>query len=298
MTTSIITSLYNSKVETLDVIDKLFFPSLLNNKGADKELIIIDDGSPLKKETTYLVEKYLQDLRRSFVDVKFIRNETNLGFSKSFNKGIFMASGEKLLVTNDDTYFPFCSIEKLVSTLSEKPGYGLVGPITNAQTAWSPQYCKQAPLIKSYSYTELERLELFSKWLAEHMKDRRMITDNLCGFCFAADAYFLKNIGGFNEKYKFGYYEDTDLASRVAREYGKEKLVINMEVFVGHGGIKGTSGSFLQHPVKMIYYLLVNGIKYANDWGYGKLLKRITYGILSQRGKGTISELLPDKIKF
>jgi GT2 family glycosyltransferase len=296
---SVITSMNNRRKETLDVIENLLLPSLIQNGNANMELIIIDDFSPLENETREVVERYLCGLEFKFGNVVFTRNQANLGFAKSFNRGIKMARGEKLIIANDDLYFPSNSIEKLSQTLDEQEGCLIAGPITNANTSWSFQYCKQAPKLKAYTHKEIEKLELFAKRLAETMKGRRMATDNLCGFCFAADSTYLKDIGGFNEKYGYGFYEDTDLIQRTVRQYGIEKIVINLEVFVGHGGVKGASGTMLQEPLKMVQALVVNGFKYANDWGYGKLLKRVVYGLRSQlSGKGTISELLPREIRY
>ena len=294
---SIIISMYNRKLEIIETIDSLLFPSLLNNGCLDTELILLDDRSPLQVETALLVAKYLPDLTAKFGSVVYSRSPANLGFAKSYNRGISMARGEKLVIANDDLYFPRKSIEHLVQTLGGPEGYSIVGPVTNASTSWSYQYCKQAPRILGYAPQETEKLEAFARWLESAMKDKRVQTDNLCGFCLAADADFLKAIGGFDEKYGYGFYEDTDLIQRIASEYGKEKIGINLGVFVSHGGVNGPSGTALQQPLKMAYALLVNNIKYANSWGYGKLLRRLVYGFTSQlTGKGTISDLFPEQI--
>ena len=294
MTISIITSMYNRKPEVLEIITNLLLPSLLNNGRSSMELIIIDDCSPLKDATGTIIERYLPVLEDRFGNVIFVRNEANLGWTGSINKGIYMAGGKRLIIANDDVYFPSRSIERLAITLDRPEGYLIAGPITNASTAWSFQYCRQAPSLKSNSPAEIEKLEKFSLWLREKMRDRIITTNNLCGFCFAADSQLLKKIGGLEEKYKHGYFEDTDLIQRIAKEYGEEKIAINLEVFVGHGGVSGTSRTMLQEPFKMAKALIANGIKYASCWGYQKLLKRIVFGIRSQlTGKGTISELLP-----
>jgi len=60
--TTIVVSLYNSRPETLEVIDKLFFPSLLNNITPQTQLIVLDDRSPLQKETNELIEKYRSEI--------------------------------------------------------------------------------------------------------------------------------------------------------------------------------------------------------------------------------------------
>lgn len=294
--TTLVTSMYNQNISVLETLDKLFFPSLLKNGNKNIGILILDDCSPLRRETEELVNKYTSKLMRAFAFVKFLRNKTNLGFAGSFNKGIRLTQTKYILIANDDLYFPAGSIKRLISTLNEKESYGLVGPISNNKELWSYQYCRQAPKIKSYKPEEIKKLDLFSSWLQKEMTGQRMVTDNICGFCFAADTAFLKSFNGFTEKYQHGYYEDTDLIQRIIKEHGLGSVAINMEVFIGHGGVNGASQSFKQLPLKMVKSLIVNSFKYAKTWGYLKLLRRFIYGTLSQLGYGTISSLLPRKI--
>lgn len=290
---SIIISMYNRKRKTLKVIDQLLFPSLLNNGCKDTELILLDDCSPMEEETELLVGKYLTHLKERFGDVVYSRSSVNLGFAGSYNRGISMARGKQIIIANDDLYFPRGSIGRLVGTLDGPEKFLIAGPITNANTAWSYQYCRQAPHIVEYTRQETERLEAFGQWLHHLMEGQTLKTDNLCGFCFAADAAMLRAVGGFDQRYVYALYEDTDLIQKIVKRYGKEKVVVNQAVFVNHGGIEGASGSILQHPVKMACALVVNGIRYANRWGYWTLCKRIVFGLGSQlTGKGTISETL------
>ncbi len=297
--TTIVTSLYNRKQTTMEVIDKLFIPSLLLNGNSDTEIIFIDDASPLEKETRNLIGKYLPELKKVFGNIIFTRNNSSLGFAGSFNRGIFMASGEKILVTNDDVFFPERTIAKLIATLSEKETYAFVGPINNDKNTLSYQYCRQVPTLSSYSSNEIGKLKLFSKWLAHEMAGRRMITDDIRGFCFAAYTKLIKDIGGFNTSYKYGYFEDNDIIQRALMMYGNESIVINMEVFVAHGGIHGSSGTVFQQPMKAVKSSIKNGLRYGSDWGYDKYLKIIWSSIHRQySSKGTISEIFPKEIQF
>ena len=292
MPTSIITSMYNRKPATIETVDNLFFPSILNNASSDKELVILDDCSPLEQETRAMVEKYLRDLKKRFGNVVFERNPENYGFGKSFNRGINLAGGDRLVVSNDDVYFPLESVDLLAATLLESDKFGLIAPITNEKTSWTYQYCKQAPKLKSYSPEELEKLESFAKHARESMKGIRIAVDNVSGFCFAINSDLLREIGTFDESFEYGLFEDTDLAKRVGQEY---KIIINPEVFVNHGGLKGASGSLLQQPIKTSYYAVVNAFKHGRKWSYLNTLRGIAFGLYSQTGRGTVSELFEEK---
>jgi len=289
--TSIIMSMYNGKKHIIEVIDNLFFPSILNNASSDKELTIIDDFSSLKKETKAVVDKYLPDLRKKFGNVIFERNEKNYGFGKSYNRGINLAEGKNLIVTNDDIYFPLGSIDSLVDTLSENENYGLVGPITNEKSVFTYQYCKQAPIIKDYSKKEIKLIETFSDFVKRLMKDQRIVTDSISGFCFATKSEVIKEIGDFDEIFGYGLCEDADFSKRVNQQYS---LIINPEIFVYHGGIGGkTASSLMQHPIKTAYTYIINLFKYANKWhDYKGTLKQVGEGMYrSKTGKRTVSEL-------
>ncbi|MFA7708468.1 MAG: glycosyltransferase, partial [Candidatus Pacearchaeota archaeon] len=234
---SIITSMYNRSKSTIDVIDNLFFPSLLNNASKDTEVIILDDASPMKKETALLVKKYFNSLKKSFGRVIFKRNVSNLGFAGSFDKGIALARGEKLFIVNDDLYLPKGSVFSLINTLYENNKYGLIGPITNQADTWSYQYCKQAPKISSYSKKEYNLLEKFAQLAKKIMKGKRINVEIVTGFCFAVDASKIREYGGFDKSFKNGGFEDIDLVNKMKKKY---LMIVNPEVFVYHGGLGGS----------------------------------------------------------
>lgn len=299
MNISIVTSMYNRKAEVLDIISHLLLPSLLNNSASDIELIIIDDCSPMKYATETLIEKYLPALKRRFGNVIFVRNESNLGWTGSVNRGIFMAGGVKTIIANNDLYFPLNSIKRLAETLDDPKGYLIAGPITNNQGVWTFQYCRQAPTLKSYASAEIEKLEKFSSWLWAKMEGHCRVVSGLSGFCLTLNSTFLKKIGGFDEKYRVGYLEDADLIQRIVIEYGKKAVAANLGVFICHGGVRGASRTMLQQPFRVAKALIANSLKYANTWGYKKWIRGVIYGFRTQlTGKGTISELLPKRINL
>ena len=90
MKISVITLSWDSRNYT-----KAFVNSIRTNTSLSYELIIVDNGS--KRETQEWVKK---------VADKSLIFETNQGFPKGFNEGIKIATGEYLLLANNDTEFP------------------------------------------------------------------------------------------------------------------------------------------------------------------------------------------------
>ncbi len=291
--TSIITSMYNKSQSTIDVIDKLFFPSLLNNASKDTELIILDDTSPMKKETALLIKKYINKLEKGFGRVIFKRNISNLGFAGSFDKGISLARGEKLFIVNDDMYLPRGSVSSLIDTLYENNEYGLVGPITNQADTWSYQYCKQAPKISSYSKKEYNLLEKFAQLSKKIMKGKRLEKEIITGFCFAVDASKMREYGGFDKSFKNGGFEDIDLVMRMRKKY---LIIINPEVFVYHGGLDGSHISLNEHRMRRHYNEIANALKFSKHWNYFSTIKFIFRGLYRYTGKDTVSDLFKQEL--
>lgn len=279
---TIIASMYNGDNKILEIIDKLFFPGLLNNASKDKELIILDDCSPLKNETRKIINKYKKELIKKFGRFNFIENQENLGFARSYNKGMKMAKGEKLIISNDDVYYPKNSINALCHTLGLNLKIGAVLPVTN--NAYGFHNSRLYNKLKNYSPEEINKIEQFALWQRRVMngiKYKAILTDNLTGFCIAINKSFLEDIDYFDERYEYGMSEDIDLFHKIISK--NKDLIIDTATFVEHGGLKRSSGSILQHPKKAIFSYISNGLKYSHKWnsygifGIGMILSLIRF---------------------
>lgn len=289
MKISILVSMYNKKNDILDIIDKMFLPSLIRNGSKDKEVILVDDFSPLKIETEKVIGRHIQSLRRVFGRVVFSRNSKNLGFGGSYNRAASMARGEILVITNDDVYLCRNSVDNLAQVLDNE--IALAGPITGWRGVANYQYCKQAPKLESYSKKNFDKIEGFAfrirKFLAtSKLKETKFIT----GFCFAIKQDVFKSLKGFDERFIYGHIEDTDLVRRVAKNY---KTVVAPSVYIHHGGIGGGSASINQSIVRLKKYRIVNSLKYILKWRdpFGFLWLQI-HSIYCYYGIGTVSSLV------
>jgi glycosyltransferase involved in cell wall biosynthesis len=111
---SVVMSVYNGERYLSEAIE-----SILTQTFSDFEFIIIDDGST--DGTPAILNSY-DDVR-----IVLVRNEQNIGLTRSLNKGIRMARGGYLARQDaDDVALP----ERLaaqVSFLDENPGVGVAG---------------------------------------------------------------------------------------------------------------------------------------------------------------------------
>jgi GT2 family glycosyltransferase len=279
--------MYNAKPATIEVIDTLLIPSLLRNAGPTKQLILLDDASPLKTQTRALVDKYRPDLEKSLGEFRYVENDRNLGFSGSYNKGMHMADGNAIMIANSDVYFPLDSIDAMVDVLRAHHETGAVGPVTNY--AYSFQNTTLFRRLKDHSPEEMQRIEGFASKLRTVMNGRTFVVqEGLVGFCLAFGKDTLAEIGYFDERYKYGMYEDADINRRIMNS--GRKVVLDAATFVEHGGSDGGSISIDLRSAKAMKAAFVNSLRYAMKWHD---ISAITIGMVRQtlqaRGIGTVT---------
>ena len=93
--------------------------SILTQTFEDLEVLVMDDCSP---DDTRTVAATLRDSR-----VRYIRNETNLGHLRNYNKGLALARGEYLwLISADDRLRAPCVVDRFVAAMDAHPDAGYV----------------------------------------------------------------------------------------------------------------------------------------------------------------------------
>lgn len=89
------------------------------------KVILIDNS-----EVSYIFKKLKESLK-NFSNIIFVKNETNLGFSKAVNQGIKIAldnGADYILLLNDDAYLDKNCIEHLIKALESDEKSMLAGP--------------------------------------------------------------------------------------------------------------------------------------------------------------------------
>jgi len=182
------------------------------------EVVFVDNGSI---DSTHQFLSGLRDPR-----YKVVSNFTNLGFPRACNQGAAFSKGEYLLFLNNDVMVSPEWLKGLLECLNSDKDIGLVGPRTN-HIAGIQQENSGA-----YS-THDEYLEFARKYREVHRGEYRPYW-RITGFCLLIKRTLFERLGGFDERFSPGNYEDDDLC--VKSFLSGYRNVVCGDVFVHHYG--------------------------------------------------------------
>ncbi len=254
--------------ETVDIIVPVFnaygylvnlFKTLLENTNEPYRLIIVDDAS-----TDYRVINLLREISEGRDNVILIRNEKNLGFVSSVNKGFSVAENHVVIV-NTDVELPSGWLYRLVKPILEDDRVASVTPFTNAGTICSfPEFLKDNELPKNLSYNQID--DIFSSFVGD---DCYIELPTGVGFCMGISKKALKDVGFFDEKtFDRGYGEENDWCMRARQKGYKNVLAPNLFVYHKHGGSfqKEEKLSLINQNLKRLSGLHAQYFELVNDF--------------------------------
>lgn len=191
-------------------------------------LVIVDDCSELN------AAEQLKRFAEGRPWVELLRNDANLGYTRSANKGMAASNSEWLVLLNSDTLVTPGWLEGLLAVWEEHPRTAMVGPLSNAASwqsvpelydangkwainalpeGWQP--ADMAELVRKVSISAYPTVPLLN------------------GFCTLIRRDALEDVGYLDEvAFPIGYGEENDLCVRVA-DKGYE-LRIADDVYVFH----------------------------------------------------------------
>ena len=189
---------------------------LENTEYPNYELIVVDNAS-----SDGTVEE-LQNIASVVPNIKVILNDSNRGFGPGNNQGLAAATGDIMVLVNNDTIVPRGWLTRLGRHL-EDPHLGIVGPATN-------RTCNEAQI--DIPYQTFGEFQAVARALAvQHDGERYPIRMPMM-FCAAFRRATYERLGPLDERFEVGLFEDEDYALRAKAE--GFQVAWTPEVFVHH----------------------------------------------------------------
>jgi GT2 family glycosyltransferase/glycosyltransferase involved in cell wall biosynthesis len=240
---SIIIPTHNNLHLTRLCLDAIF----RNTSWPNFEIIVVDnassDGTPA----------YLRDLEGRHDNVLCLFNERNEGFARANNQGISAATGDYLVLLNNDTIVTRGWLTTMVRYPETHPDVGMIGPATNLAG-------NEAKIV--VGYTNADEMEAFAeRYVREHAGE--VLEPAMLGFfCVVIPRRVLDQVGLLDERFGIGMFEDDDYSRRV-RQAGY-RLVCTDGAFVHHFH-SATMRRFSEQEYLRMFE--TNRAKFEKKWG-------------------------------
>ncbi|MFC1577240.1 glycosyltransferase family 2 protein [Candidatus Omnitrophota bacterium] len=228
---------------------KLCVRSILENTKAPFELIIVDNGS--REEVRIFFEKLKEK-----ADVKYIRNEKNLGPITAVNQGIRAARYDYICaIHNDVIIFEQGWLERMISVMEKDAMIGMAG-LAGRKEIYKTGCVNEDSL----------KHNLQNEDLNPPMKEDLAEVAVLDGMCLLLKREALEKIAGLDEAYGYMHCYDLDLSLQVI-EAGLRNVVVGVEAMhIGNGGITRKTGEY-RSVVKDDYGLLKKNCRvFSRKW--------------------------------
>ncbi|HTX00140.1 MAG TPA: glycosyltransferase family 2 protein [Acidimicrobiales bacterium] len=210
------------------------------------ELVVVDNGSS---------DDTPMGLRQLALD-KLIVNEENRGFPAGANQGAAVAEGDVVVFLNSDTVVTTGWLDALLAPFTDAAVVA-TGPRSN--------YVAGPQIVYPIPYAQPEGAlfqEFAARWMRVYAGRCRRVA-NLIGFCLAVRRACFEQIGGFDEVFGLGNFEDADLCRRLG-ETGGQLLIVD-GAYVHHTG----HASFTANRVDYASLMVENNGRYEAKWGPG-----------------------------
>jgi GT2 family glycosyltransferase len=247
---SIVTLSWNAPGYTKKALE-----SIRERTSEPYEVIVVDNGSG---EETLSMLAAVDDPH-----VRIIYNKTNRGFAGGNNDGIAIAEGEYIVLLNNDVVVTDGWLDGLLDPFARQPGVGVTAPRSNIVVGHQQ--------LTSLTYSTEPAMQTFAAQRRDELAATGYFADRAIGLCLCVDRTVFEHVGGLDERFGLGNFEDDDFSIRVrAAGYG---IYVCNDVFIHHFG----SRSFAANNVDYSKTMEENWRKFSAKWGLPSVMPATGY---------------------
>lgn len=197
---SVVIPNYNGRLLFEDTLGPLF--QALKHAHLDYEVIIVDDCS---------TDASVDFLKLHYPEVRVLRNDVNLGFSPTINRGIRAATKDLVHLLNSDVKLMPDYYTHLLPYFQQHDTFGVMGRIIN----WNDEGIQDGAKLPTFQGAKIKTFKNFLP--AETPFHQGILTMYLSGAEALVDRAKLVTLGGFDELFAPYYIEDYELSLRAWR---------------------------------------------------------------------------------
>lgn len=201
---------------------KQFYNSLIETTNLDYELVIVDNSS------TDGTKEFIKSISLNNKNVKAIFNDYNLGFPAAVNQGLQCTQSKYILIANNDIILTKNWLERLIQVAESDKRIGIVGPISNEVSGLQKD--------NKVNYKTIDEMHHYAASVSDKNKNKIMRFPRVAFLCTLIKRAVIEKIGGLDERFSPGNYEDDDYCLRA--QLAGYKTVIAQDVFIHHYGSK------------------------------------------------------------
>ncbi len=230
--------------------------SLLDTRWRPLEVVLLDNGST--DETPALFDQFEERAKETGVEVRTLRNSSNLGAATGRNQALEAATGQLVAFMDNDVVIRSCDwIERLAESLASNERAGVVGPKLIYPFPPFLIQCAGAAVSKS------GRVFFRGRGEPKDSPDfnREEEVQCLISACWLMRREVVDEVGGLDEAYNPVQFEDIDFCYR-ARAAGW-RVFYNPTAELYHFENVTTSGS---PAINSPYQIVKNGLLFKRRW--------------------------------
>jgi GT2 family glycosyltransferase/glycosyltransferase involved in cell wall biosynthesis len=221
----IVVPVYNAPQDVRLCVD-----SVLAHLRPDVRLVVIDDASPDPAIAPLLAALE----QRAHPQVLVLRNERNLGFTGTANRGMALSRADVILL-NSDTIVTAGWLDAIMHCVATDERIGTVTPFSNnAEICSFPRFC-----VNNAWPEDADPGDVRAAVAAAAVPTYPDVPTGV-GFCMFVRRALLDAVGPFDTAFGLGYGEENDLCLRAARAGWRNVLADN--AFVVHTGGRSFAG--------------------------------------------------------
>ncbi len=175
----------------------------------------------------------------------------NVGYGPANNIGIELARGRHVCLMNSDV-FPDTQdwMEKLLARLADNPGIGAIGPLLlfeDRSVQHQGMVFEKLPEFGNWLFPKHER----KGWKPPAQRGLRRCAA-ITGACMVVERRLLRELGGFDESFAIGDFEDSDLCMKIA-ERGLD-CAVDLDITMYHLERQSQAGSEQRWRMNLTLY--------------------------------------------